>query len=56
MWVYYFNVDGIDAAAERIAQAGGKVMMGPHQVPTGQWIVQGSDPQGAKFALLAPKR
>jgi predicted enzyme related to lactoylglutathione lyase len=26
--------------------------MGPHQVPTGDWIVIGSDPQGAEFALV----
>ena len=56
MWLYYFNVDGIDAGAERVTQNGGKVLMGPHQVPTGQWILQCFDPQGAMFALLAQKR
>jgi uncharacterized protein len=53
MWIYYFNVDGIDAAAERITKAGGKIAMGPHQVPGGQWIVSGFDPQGANFNLLS---
>lgn len=53
IWNYYFNVDGIDAAAARIAKAGGKVLMGPHQVPGGEWIVQGMDPQGAAFALVS---
>jgi predicted enzyme related to lactoylglutathione lyase len=55
-WLFYFNVDGIDAAAARTTKADGKVLMGPHQVPTGQWIVQCTDPQGAEFAMLATKR
>jgi predicted enzyme related to lactoylglutathione lyase len=53
MWLYYFNVDGIDAAAARVTKAGGKITMGPHQVPGGLWIVSGLDPQGAIFNLLS---
>jgi hypothetical protein len=56
VWLYYFNVDAIDAAAGRVTNAGGKIVMGPHEVPGGQWIVQCVDPQGAAFALVAPKR
>jgi len=52
-WTYYFQVDGIDAAIERLKNAGGSVMMGPHEVPGGSWIVQGTDPQGASFALVS---
>lgn len=55
-WGYYFNVDSADAAAARITGAGGKVQMGPMEVPGGQWIVQAADPQGAHFATVAPKR
>jgi predicted enzyme related to lactoylglutathione lyase len=55
-WLYYFNVDAIDAAMARVTQYGGKVLMGPHEVPGGQWILQCTDPQGAMFALVAPKR
>ena len=55
-WGYYFNVDSADAAAARITGAGGSVRMGPTEVPGGQWIVQAVDPQGAHFALVAPKR
>jgi uncharacterized protein len=55
-WLYYFNVDGADAAAERIAARGGRIINGPHEVPGGQWIVQANDPQGAMFAVVAPKR
>jgi uncharacterized protein len=53
-WLYYFNVDGIDAATERIKEAGGQVVHGPAEVPGGQWIVQAIDSQGAMFALVAP--
>jgi predicted enzyme related to lactoylglutathione lyase len=55
-WNYYTNVESIDAAKERVEKAGGKIMMGPMEVPGGQWIVQAQDPQGAYFALVAPKR
>lgn len=53
-WLYYFNVSGIDAAAERVKQAGGQVIHGPIEVP-GTWIVQCLDPQGAMFAMSGPK-
>lgn len=56
MWLFYFNVDGADAAAARVTDNGGRVLMGPMQVPGGSWIVQGMDPQGAMFALVAPRR
>jgi uncharacterized protein len=56
MWGYYVNVDGIDAAIERINAAGGQVLMGPHEVPGGSWIVQAMDPQGAPFALVSTTR
>jgi hypothetical protein len=55
-WNFYFQVDAIDAAVERLKAAGGSVLMGPFQVPTGGWIVQGADPQGASFCLLSAKK
>jgi predicted enzyme related to lactoylglutathione lyase len=55
-WLYYFNVDAIDAAAARVTKGGGKVIRGAMEVPGGSWIVQCADPQGAMFALVAPKR
>ncbi len=56
MWVYYFNVPGIDDAARRVTDNKGKIIMGPMEVPGGSWVLQAIDPQGAVFALLAPKR
>jgi len=55
-WNFYFQVDSIDAAIERLKAAGGEVRMGPIQVPTGGWIVQGADPQGASFCLLSANK
>jgi predicted enzyme related to lactoylglutathione lyase len=55
-WVYYITVDAIDAAQERVKSAGGQVINGPMQVPGGSWIINGIDPQGAMFALVAPKK
>ncbi len=50
-WLTYFRVNGIEAAAGRIVQAGGRVVNGPMEVPGGGWIVAGIDPEGAMFAL-----
>jgi len=55
-WLYYFNVEALDAAVSRVTQGGGKIALEPHRVPTGQWIAQCFDPQGAMFGLLAPNR
>jgi uncharacterized protein len=55
-WLYYFNVEAIDAAAERVKAKGGRVINGPMETPNGRWILQGLDPQDAMFALVAPKR
>ena len=52
-WRFYFRVASIDAAARTIAKLGGSVTMGPEQVPDGQWMLCGRDPQGALFALIS---
>lgn len=54
-WTYYFQVDAIGAAMERLRQADGTVINGPMEVPGGSWIVQGLDPQGAMFSLVSTK-
>lgn len=55
-WLYYFNVEALDAAIDRAQSGGANVVNGPMEVPGGAWIVQCTDPQGALFALVAPKR
>jgi predicted enzyme related to lactoylglutathione lyase len=54
-WNFYFNVDSIKAAIERVKSGGGQVLNGPTQVPGGSWIIQGKDPQGAMFSLVSSK-
>jgi len=51
-WRFYFRVPSIAAAKDAAEKAGGKIVMGPMQVPTGDWIIGGTDPQGAEFALV----
>jgi predicted enzyme related to lactoylglutathione lyase len=53
-WGYYINVDEIHAAIKRVNEAGGQVINGPMEVPGGSWIINGIDPQGAHFSLVAP--
>lgn len=55
-WTFYFNVDKLDAAVERVTAGGGKLILEPMEVPGGMWIVQCLDPQEAIFALVAPAR
>ena len=54
-WSYYFRVDSIGAALERLKKEGGQVINGPMEVPGDDWIVQGVDPQGAMFSLVSRK-
>jgi hypothetical protein len=55
-WLYYFNVEAIDAAAKRVKEKQGNVTHGPSEVPGGSWILQCRDPEGIAFALVAPAR
>jgi predicted enzyme related to lactoylglutathione lyase len=50
-WLYYFNVDDVDSAAERVTAAGGQIFEGPIGLPDGNWIVRCRDPEGTAFAL-----
>ena len=51
-WRYYIRVPSISKAAEAAKSAGGTVSMGPMEVPGGDHIIVGQDPQGAEFALV----
>jgi predicted enzyme related to lactoylglutathione lyase len=50
-WLYYFNVDDIGAAANRVTTGGGHILQDPIELPDGCWIMRCADPQGALFAL-----
>jgi predicted enzyme related to lactoylglutathione lyase len=51
-WRYYIRVPSIDRAVEAVKSGGGTVAMGPMDVPGGDSIIVGQDPQGAEFALV----
>jgi len=55
-WGFYFVVDSVDSAVERVKAAGGSVVMGPMQVPDGSFVIQGRDPEGTMFALVSQTR
>ena len=55
-WNHYFRVADIDAAMAATETHGGKVVHGPMQVPTGDWVINGVDPQGAAFALVGRRQ
>jgi predicted enzyme related to lactoylglutathione lyase len=52
-WQIYFRVPEITAAVERITANGGQILNGPMEVPGGDWVLNGMDPQGAAFSLHA---
>lgn len=55
-WTHYFQVADIDAAVAKIEAGGGRVVHGPHEVPGGDHIIIGFDPEGAAFALAGPRK
>ena len=50
-WLFYINVEDIDAAVERVSAAGGRAGYNDAELPGGVRIAYCSDPQGATFAL-----
>ena len=51
-WRYYVGVPSIAKAAEAVKANGGAITVEPHEVPGGDYIIIGRDPQGAEFALV----
>lgn len=54
-WLPYALIRDSKGAAETIKKLGGKVINGPIEVPGGDWITQGIDPQGVMFAVHSKK-
>ena len=55
MWSFYFRVPSIDVAAEYVNANGGSIINGPMEIPGGDWVFTGVDPQGATFDLIGKK-
>ena len=56
VWSYYVRVDDIDAARQAIEAGGGQVTRGPEEIPGGEFSLNGTDPQGASFALVGARK
>lgn len=52
-WLIYFGVPSVTKAKAAIEQNGGSVLMGPQEVPGGEWVIAATDPQGAGFGLVS---
>jgi predicted enzyme related to lactoylglutathione lyase len=55
-WCHYVKVDDVNRAVEAAKSHGGQIINGPMEVPGGDWIAQGIDPQGGMFAVHAAAR
>ena len=55
-WQFYFMVDDVDAAVERLTGAGGRVIQGPDEIPGGSFSVVAADPEGAAFGFVGERR
>ena len=55
-WLCYVNVPSAAKSGEFTTRNGGKVLMGPMEVPGGGRIVGALDPQGAAFATFEPPK
>jgi predicted enzyme related to lactoylglutathione lyase len=55
-WLFYINVEDIDAAVERVSAAGGQAGYNDSELPGGVRIAYCSDPQGATFALQGKRK
>ncbi|MDD9911390.1 MAG: VOC family protein [Ahrensia sp.] len=55
MWQFYFRVADIDKAADFTAKNGGTILVGPIEIPGGEYSISGIDPQGAVFGCVGER-
>lgn len=56
LWHFYFYVPDIDDAAAKVRAGGGTVHAGPHEIPGGDFMIVATDPQGALFGAVGPRK
>lgn len=56
VWSFYIGVDDIDRAHAAVTANGGTVTNAPMEIPGGEYVVNGIDPQGAPFGLVGPRK
>lgn len=54
-WLFYAEVDDVDAAVARVAAGGGAILQGPDPVPGDQFAVVAADPAGARIGFVGPR-
>lgn len=52
VWLYYFGVVDLSAAAKRVVTGGGRIIYGPVALPGDIRLVQCLDPEGTVFGLM----
>ena len=55
MWTFYFRVPEIGAAEDYVKSNGGQIINGPMEIPGGEYVFNGIDPQGAMFSVIGKK-
>ncbi len=55
-WTFYFGVADIDEAARAVSTNDGMIHYGPAEVPGDIYIIVATDPQGAMFGLVGPRK
>lgn len=55
-WSFYFGVPDIDAAAAAVTAGGGQIVMGPMEIPGGEYSANAIDPEGVSFGLVGPRK
>ena len=56
MWSFYIGVDDIDRAHEAVKAGGGQVLMGPMEIPGGEYSINALDAHGAAVGLVGPRK
>jgi predicted enzyme related to lactoylglutathione lyase len=56
VWSFYIGVDDIDRAARAITDGGGTIIQDPMEIPGGEHALNATDPQGARFGLVGPRK
>jgi hypothetical protein len=55
-WLAYVNVDDVDSAANKVRSLGGKVIVGPEEIPNVGRYAAVQDPQGGTIAIIKSKQ
>ena len=56
LWHFYFAVPDIDQTAATVSAGGGAVHQGPSEIPGGDFMIVATDPQGALFGAVGPRK